>query len=123
MALLRFRVWMALEVHEGTTYRMAWEARKAAPGSGEPDRVLVWAYGAPAFRVNVTGSPSESGTLRTLAATPGADGCMRTVTRQLPPGARWAPAQPSVTMAAAAEFESLLAPATRSVAPVFRTVA
>jgi hypothetical protein len=31
--------------YQGTTYRMAWEVRRALPRSGEPDQVVVWAYG------------------------------------------------------------------------------
>jgi hypothetical protein len=30
--------------YHGTSYRMAWENRAGAPG--EPDRIVVWAYGA-----------------------------------------------------------------------------
>lgn len=38
-----FVIW-GLNEHS-TTYRMAWEVRKAPSRSGEPDRIVIWAYG------------------------------------------------------------------------------
>ncbi len=38
-----FVIWGVVD--QGTTYRMAWEPRTASPRSGEPDRIVIWAYG------------------------------------------------------------------------------